>query len=251
MRQTPTGRRMVESSGKKLVQSAEIIPGTGTEGRRDGKQLAHYLPTEGHGTVRMCADSVVMTDSGSQESIRGESLGNKANGGSVRGRADNRAERGGFEPPKPVSQFNGLANRRYRPLSHLSSGGIRALRIPRDLLIGTYQRRRGGVNDEPRGLGVRGCWDARGGDVWSVLLGACVQIWSRPSPRPSPGGRGSGMAAPVCWLNACARIRIETLTPALSRRERERYCRAGGRVLGFRALCETVAAAVVYWRSGR
>jgi hypothetical protein len=30
------------------------------------------------------------------------------------------AERGGFEPPKPVSQFNGLANRRYRPLSHLS-----------------------------------------------------------------------------------------------------------------------------------
>ncbi len=31
-----------------------------------------------------------------------------------------RAERGGFEPPKPVSQFNGLANRRYRPLSHLS-----------------------------------------------------------------------------------------------------------------------------------
>jgi hypothetical protein len=29
-------------------------------------------------------------------------------------------ERGGFEPPKPVSQFNGLANRRYRPLSHLS-----------------------------------------------------------------------------------------------------------------------------------
>ena len=32
-------------------------------------------------------------------------------------------ERGGFEPPKPVSQFNGLANRRYRPLSHLSWSG--------------------------------------------------------------------------------------------------------------------------------
>src|SRR5271166_5080239 len=30
------------------------------------------------------------------------------------------AERGGFEPPRPVSQSNGLANRRYRPLSHLS-----------------------------------------------------------------------------------------------------------------------------------
>ena len=32
-----------------------------------------------------------------------------------------RAERGGFEPPRPVSQSNGLANRRYRPLSHLSN----------------------------------------------------------------------------------------------------------------------------------
>src|SRR5271157_3989020 len=30
------------------------------------------------------------------------------------------AERGGFEPPRPVAQSNGLANRRYRPLSHLS-----------------------------------------------------------------------------------------------------------------------------------
>ena len=33
------------------------------------------------------------------------------------------AERGGFEPPRPVSQSNGLANRRYRPLSHLSGRG--------------------------------------------------------------------------------------------------------------------------------
>jgi len=30
------------------------------------------------------------------------------------------AERGGFEPPIPFSQYNGLANRRFRPLSHLS-----------------------------------------------------------------------------------------------------------------------------------
>jgi hypothetical protein len=40
-------------------------------------------------------------------------------------------ERGGFEPPKPVSQFNGLANRRYRPLSHLSCSGKLSARIPR------------------------------------------------------------------------------------------------------------------------
>ncbi len=31
-------------------------------------------------------------------------------------------ERGGFEPPKQVSPLNGLANRRFRPLSHLSGG---------------------------------------------------------------------------------------------------------------------------------
>ena len=31
------------------------------------------------------------------------------------------AEGGGFEPPIPVSQYNGLANRRLQPLGHPSS----------------------------------------------------------------------------------------------------------------------------------
>ncbi len=44
---------------------------------------------------------------------------------------DSGTERGGFEPPKPVSQFNGLANRRYRPLSHLSWSGKARTRFPR------------------------------------------------------------------------------------------------------------------------
>ncbi len=30
------------------------------------------------------------------------------------------AERGGFEPPVPVSRYGGLANRCIKPLSHLS-----------------------------------------------------------------------------------------------------------------------------------
>jgi hypothetical protein len=30
------------------------------------------------------------------------------------------AERGGFEPPVRFNPYNGLANRRFRPLSHLS-----------------------------------------------------------------------------------------------------------------------------------
>ena len=33
------------------------------------------------------------------------------------------AERGGFEPPIPFDRYNGLANRRFRPLSHLSGVG--------------------------------------------------------------------------------------------------------------------------------
>src|SRR5213594_2107183 len=32
------------------------------------------------------------------------------------------AERGGFEPPIGFNPYNGLANRRFRPLSHLSIG---------------------------------------------------------------------------------------------------------------------------------
>src|SRR5256885_14486344 len=32
------------------------------------------------------------------------------------------AERGGFEPPVRFNPYNGLANRRFRPLSHLSTG---------------------------------------------------------------------------------------------------------------------------------
>src|SRR5271157_3972309 len=58
-----------------------------------------------------------------------------------------RAERGGFEPPRPVSQSNGLANRRYRPLSHLSL--IAARRPDRGAKVrfkGSYQIGHGIVN---------------------------------------------------------------------------------------------------------
>ena len=34
------------------------------------------------------------------------------------------AERGGFEPPIRFYSYNGLANRRFRPLSHLSNRGL-------------------------------------------------------------------------------------------------------------------------------
>jgi hypothetical protein len=34
------------------------------------------------------------------------------------------AERGGFEPPVRFNPYNGLANRRFRPLSHLSVAAL-------------------------------------------------------------------------------------------------------------------------------
>ena len=39
------------------------------------------------------------------------------------------AERGGFEPPIRFYSYNGLANRRFRPLSHLSRAGAAELSV--------------------------------------------------------------------------------------------------------------------------
>src|SRR5208337_3448946 len=52
-----------------------------------------------------------------------------------------RAERGGFEPPKPVSQFNGLANRRQSGASSKSGKHLRSIGVdlPTDLPTDTRQ----------------------------------------------------------------------------------------------------------------
>src|ERR1700733_4407805 len=39
------------------------------------------------------------------------------------------AERGGFEPPVRFNPYNGLANRRFRPLSHLSINDLQLFRL--------------------------------------------------------------------------------------------------------------------------
>src|SRR3954470_18248212 len=52
------------------------------------------------------------------------------------------AERGGFEPPRELSPPNGLANRRFRPLSHLSGTGPVRCGSPG----ANYQTREVGVN---------------------------------------------------------------------------------------------------------
>ena len=69
------------------------------------------------------------------------------------------AERGGFEPPRPVAQSNGLANRRYRPLSHLSGRGgddpddDPDLRVP--AIARNYQTAAPVVNETMREFGRR------------------------------------------------------------------------------------------------
>ena len=45
-----------------------------------------------------------------------------------------KAERGGFEPPVPVSQYDGLANRWFQPLTHLSWWGFLILFFHSSLL---------------------------------------------------------------------------------------------------------------------
>lgn len=89
----------------------------------EGPNLAHQLPTAGDGPGRGLsvpggetpAGPHMAARDGESQVVAGDGLGR---GSSAPGVLD--AERGGFEPPRPVSQSNGLANRRFRPLSHLS-----------------------------------------------------------------------------------------------------------------------------------
>ncbi len=97
----------------------ERMIATGTHPSHE-KPFAPILIRSGHGSMRTGAAQDVIGESDVQEGIEGESLQNKAQGGSVRVHSVSGAERGGFEPPRPLAEPNGLANRRYRPLSHLS-----------------------------------------------------------------------------------------------------------------------------------
>ena len=91
-------------------EEANALAATGTDGRTNKQTLAPYLLQP---TVQSRPDVSHSVLSDCQRPVDGMSLEKKAF-------REMQTERGGFEPPKPVSQFNGLANRRYRPLSHLS-----------------------------------------------------------------------------------------------------------------------------------
>ena len=85
--------------------------------------LSHHFPTARDGPGRDLSDVGGMNEDGPHMAAReGESQTVVADGfGRNPSATDgNRAERGGFEPPIPFDRYNGLANRRFRPLSHLS-----------------------------------------------------------------------------------------------------------------------------------
>jgi Phage integrase family len=102
----------------------ETFAATGSDGQPISKLVSLHFPygndqtsldtSSPDGMVARNDRPVALTDG------IDSSLENKASDDQSRLVAGLEAERGGFEPPKPVSQFNGLANRRYRPLSHLS-----------------------------------------------------------------------------------------------------------------------------------
>ncbi len=114
----------VETSPNPTSPESKKLAATGTDGQPISKLVSLHFP---YGNDQTCLDK-----SSSDEMVARNdepvaladaidlSLENKASGDQSRLVTRLEAERGGFEPPKPVSQFNGLANRRYRPLSHLS-----------------------------------------------------------------------------------------------------------------------------------
>jgi hypothetical protein len=50
------------------------------------------------------------------------------------------AERGGFEPPKPVPQFNGSANRKPVNITAKRSKGLRRIKVESSTDLPTYSR---------------------------------------------------------------------------------------------------------------
>ncbi len=103
------------------VPGTEARAATGTTGK--APDLSHYFPTAGDGSGRRLSEADGMMSSGppmagpmgEAQTVADEGVSRPLSVPDGSG-----AERGGFEPPNAVSHVNGLANRRFRPLSHLS-----------------------------------------------------------------------------------------------------------------------------------
>ena len=98
----------------------EALAATGTDSRHISPGLAHHLPIAGDGSGRGLADAGGMALVGAGNGNTPETLENKGSGRVLSAADGSIAERGGFEPPIRFNPYNGLANRRFQPLSHLS-----------------------------------------------------------------------------------------------------------------------------------
>jgi len=139
-----------------------VLAATGTDGRRIGKNPAPPLPHGGDGSGRGL--SVLGGTAESREARMGnddtpETPSDEGVGRVLSAIGGFGAERGGFEPPRPVSQPNGLANRRFRPLSHLSetADGARAANVP-DPRAASQLQDSGGGSPRAAAAGARGGW---------------------------------------------------------------------------------------------
>ncbi len=134
---TTTLAHYAKANPTNLVGAVQLLPNPkgGPQGAAEGGAraanelisdlLATHLPRAGGGIGRLVAATKTMTNSECQagekekppELVSWETVRRLVAGSDV-----NKAERGGFEPPIGFDTYNGLANRRFRPLSHLSSG---------------------------------------------------------------------------------------------------------------------------------
>ena len=136
------------------VDSLPDLSGSGDEAEpmaRTGTDSASALPVRGsespvgRGRAGSVPDASRRDGVGAEENPDGPQVLAAGGVGRVLAATDgDPAERGGFEPPIPLSQYNGLANRRFRPLSHLS--GAATGRSTRRVGLRMYQARAGPVN---------------------------------------------------------------------------------------------------------
>ena len=101
-------------------KTSEPLAATGTDPHPIKNHRAHYLPIGRDASTRNEAQpgAMALTGHGNEntpEAPTQQGLGRVSAlpNGSI-------TERGGFEPPIGFDTYNGLANRRFRPLSHLS-----------------------------------------------------------------------------------------------------------------------------------
>jgi integrase len=99
----------------------EPLAATGTDPRPINLSLAHHLPIAGDGPGRSESETGGMAISMGGKANTPETPTSEGFGRVLSVSGGSNTERGGFEPPIGFDTYNGLANRRFRPLSHLSN----------------------------------------------------------------------------------------------------------------------------------